>query len=85
MGKSSNKGYAIYNCQAVKLLVQVQAFLTTYKSRRAELILRDYERLTPRNGKYTKELKSARSRFEKAVLATTPGSTLPEQRLKIAD
>jgi hypothetical protein len=34
------------------------------KKRRAELILRDYKRLTPRNGKYTTQLLEERQAFE---------------------
>jgi len=43
--------------------------LRTYKPQRAQLILEHYIRLTPRNGKYTKELKAERGQFEQAVLA----------------
>ena len=39
--------YAIYNRQALSLLIQIQPYLQTYKARRAELIIRDYIALTP--------------------------------------
>jgi len=61
--------YAVYNRQALALLKQVSPFLKSYKKRRAELILRDYLKFTPRNGKYTVELLHQKKMFEKAVLA----------------
>lgn len=66
--------YAVYNRQALALLKQVQPFLRTYKAERATLILRDYVDLTPRNGKYTPELKQAREQFETAVLQIKAGT-----------
>jgi len=45
--------YVINNRQALALLEQVTPYLRTYKVLRAQLVLRDYLRLTPRNGKYT--------------------------------
>ncbi len=60
--------YAISNRQALRLLEQVQPYLRTYKADRCALILRDYLKLTPRNGKYTQQLKLARERFESTVL-----------------
>ena len=56
--------YAIYNRQALTLLEQVYPYLKTYKSQRAKIILNNYEKLTPRNGKYTEKLKIARKQFE---------------------
>ena len=64
--------YAVYNRQALALLEQVQPYLKTCKARRAEIILRDYLRLTPRNGKYTVEQLRERKAFEKRVLAIKP-------------
>lgn len=66
--------YAVYNRQALKLLKQIQPFLRTYKSARSALILRDYLRLTPRNGKYNGKSLEDRKRFEKAVLDIRPGA-----------
>ena len=63
--------YAIYNRQALELLDQIQPYLRSRKSDRAGLILRDYVRLTPRNGKYSPELLAERRAFEDAVLAVT--------------
>lgn len=66
--------YAAYNRQALELLKQIQPFLRTYKSTRAAMILRDYLRLTPRNGKYNVKLLRDRGRFENAVLDIKPGA-----------
>jgi len=65
--------YAIYNRQTLNLLEQVCAYLRTYKRERADLILRDYLMLTPRNGKYTDQQKAARACLESAVLAIKAG------------
>jgi len=61
--------YAISNRQALRLLVQIQPFLRSYKRFRAELVQSEYLRLTPRNGKYTPALLAARQRFETDFLA----------------
>ncbi|MCW8828592.1 MAG: LAGLIDADG family homing endonuclease [Gammaproteobacteria bacterium] len=61
--------YALYNRQAFNLLAQIHPYLKTYKVRRARLILSDYLSLTPRNGKYTDQLRLAREKFETTVLA----------------
>lgn len=68
--------YAIYNRQALDLLEQITPFLRTYKRKRAALILSDYVRLTPRNGKYTEAMLIMRQQFESEVLALK-GSTYP--------
>lgn len=60
--------YAVYNRQALNLLAQVQPWLRTYKADRCRLILRDYLKLTPRNGKYSVAAKVARQKFESDVL-----------------
>lgn len=65
--------YAIYNRQALNLLIQIEPYLRTYKAGRAELIIRDYLALTPRNGKYSEELRLARAEFESSVLSIKPG------------
>ena len=60
--------YAVYNRQALTLLEQIEPYLRSYKSRRVELILKNYIALTPRNGKYTDSLLKKRKEFEKTVL-----------------
>lgn len=61
--------YTIANRQALNLLRQIEPFLKSYKRLRVSLILRDYIRLTPRNGKYSPAVRSERRAFERAVLA----------------
>jgi hypothetical protein len=61
--------YAISNRQALVLLDQMSPYLKTYKSKRSKIILRDYIRLTPRNGHYTAEIKQARTDFEQEVMS----------------
>ena len=70
--------YAITSQQALALLVQVTPFLLSYKRRRAELALARYNSLTPRNGKYSRELRIERELFEQTFLGLrsvreTPG------------
>lgn len=55
--------YVVENRQALSLLQQIAPFLRTYKRKRAELVLRDYLRLTPRNGKYSPILRRDRETF----------------------
>ncbi|GAB5413151.1 MAG: hypothetical protein Cons2KO_07540 [Congregibacter sp.] len=64
--------YGVYNRQALQVLKQIDRFLRTYKAERSKLALRDYIRLTPRNGKYSPELKAARLEFERRFLAIKP-------------
>lgn len=60
----------ISNRQALSLLEQISAYLLTYKKYRAQLVLSNYRRLTPRNGKYTVEIQQQREEFIKLFLAT---------------
>ncbi|MES9938517.1 MAG: LAGLIDADG family homing endonuclease [Sedimenticola sp.] len=60
--------YSISNRQALILLEQIQPFIRSYKAKRAKLILKDYIRLTPRNGKYSAQLLIERGRFEEQFL-----------------
>lgn len=55
--------YSVTNRQAISLLEQITPFLKTYKLERSQLILQDYIRLTPRNGKYSQELHEQREEF----------------------
>src|SRR6185503_16418639 len=61
--------YAVWNRQSLKLLLQIEPFLRSYTRRRAELVLANYVRLTPRNGKYTQAVQIARQQFEAALLS----------------
>jgi hypothetical protein len=64
--------YQISSRQALELLRQIAPYMVSYKALRARLALELYIGLTPRNGKYTKELRAARDRFEAALLAIRP-------------
>jgi hypothetical protein len=62
--------YAITSRQALAVLEQIVPYLHSYKKKRAEAALKHYVLLTPRNGRYTAELKEARKAFESAFLET---------------
>lgn len=47
--------YTVSNRQALSLLEQITPYLRTCKRERSELVLENYLRLTPRNGRYTTE------------------------------
>jgi len=64
--------YTVSNRQALDLLKQIEPFLLTYKKYRAKLVLKNYLRLTPRNGKYTAEIRQKREQFIKIFLTTKP-------------
>jgi len=61
--------YRICNRQGFNLLVQVSPYLKTYKRKRAELVLKNYIKLTPRNGKYSPNLLAERKKFIKAFFS----------------
>ena len=64
--------WSIADRQALSLLEQVSPYLRTYKTKRVQLILENYVNLTPRNGKYTPELRTAREEFLQTVMAIKP-------------
>jgi hypothetical protein len=70
---SPSYAYAVWNRQALALLAQVEPYMRSYKGDRARLVLRNYVRLTPRNGKYTEAMRAERSAFEGALLALRAG------------
>ncbi|TDG15185.1 hypothetical protein E2F43_02825 [Seongchinamella unica] len=83
VGKISNKkaskpnhshsyAYGVYNRQALQLIEQIYPHLLSYKAERCALVLCDYLRLTPRNGKYTSEMIEERKRFECQFLSIKP-------------
>ena len=57
--------YKICNRQAFNLLTQISSHLKTYKRKRAELILKNYINLTPRNGKYSPKILRKKEKFIK--------------------
>lgn len=58
-----SKTYQIQNRQALDLLKQIAPFLKSYKAGRAAWVLDNYLRLTPRNGRYSDQLKEERGNF----------------------
>lgn len=61
--------YYIRSQQAFNLLQQVLPYLQTYKRKRAKLVLANYNKLTPRNGKYSKKILTQRKKFIKSFFA----------------
>ncbi len=59
------------------MLKLVSPYLKTYKAKRAKLILRNYIRLTPRNGKYTPAQLKARGIFIDKFLRLNPRRQTP--------
>ena len=71
---SQSMTYAVSNRQALALLAQIEPHLRSYKRFRARLVLEHYVRLTPRNGKYTAELRARRAVFEETLLRIRPAA-----------
>jgi hypothetical protein len=69
---SASAAYIISNRQALRLLEQISPFLRTYKAQRAQLVLQNYVKLTPRNGFYTRALERQREDFVKRFLNANP-------------
>jgi len=61
--------YVISSRQALAVLSQVAQYLRTYKASRARLLLDEYTSVTPRNGRYTPEQRTARQQFEARFFA----------------
>lgn len=75
--------YAISNRQALAVLEQVRPYLKTYKAKRAQMILRSYIRLTPRNGKYTPAQLKERAIFIEKFLCLNPRRQKPAIQVPI--
>ena len=58
--------------QALDLLKVITPFLRTYKRKRARLILSQYLKFTPRNGKYISTMLAKRKKFIDAFFAIHP-------------
>ena len=61
--------YSIASRQALALLRQLTPYLRSYKSKRADMALEHYTRLTPRNGRYSPVQLRDRRRVENSLLA----------------
>lgn len=67
---SPSWNWKIERRRAIAVLEEVTPYLHEPKKKaRAELILKDYTRLTPRNGKYTDEMRAAKHKFEDEFFA----------------
>jgi len=64
--------YAVTNRHALEVLRQVAPYLRTYKAERTAMLLSDYVRLTPRNGKYTAAQAAERDAFIASFFAIDP-------------
>ena len=67
--------FRLVNRQALSLLQQIQNHLRTYKRERAKLVLKEYLKVTPRNGKYTDSLLKRKGKFEKKFFEILPLNT----------
>jgi len=63
--------YVVSSRNALELLSQIGSFLRTYKAERTSLLLAEYRRVTPRNGRYSPALQVARSAFENSFFKIT--------------
>lgn len=63
--------YCVANRQALAILKQVHQYLRSYKALRSRLVIENFLKLTPRNGKYTAVLLAARRAFEQLFFATS--------------
>ena len=64
--------FHVSNRQALALLQQIRPFLKSHKAKRADLVLTDYLRLTPRNGRYTESQVQERETFAQKFFAIRP-------------
>jgi hypothetical protein len=55
----------------------VSPYLRTYKAGRACLLLEEYVRVTPRNGRYTPHQRAARQAFEQRFFANSLRAKAP--------
>jgi len=80
--KKHTMGYTYKICsrQAFNLLIQISPYLKTYKRKRGELILKNYIKLTPRNGKYSPKLLEQRKKFIKTFFSI-PSPSKEKSRL----
>lgn len=56
--------YVLTSRHALAVLARVAPYLRTYKAQRARMLLDEYLLVTPRNGRYTADQRSAREAFE---------------------
>ena len=71
------------NRQALELLRQVAPYLRSHKRERAQLVLDEYLKAVPRNGKYSPQLEAMRLSFENRFFAMTARSGGDHSRVNI--
>lgn len=65
-GHSPSWTWSVTNRKALEVLEKIRPFMREKKKQdRADLLLKNYVRLTPRHGQYTEEMRLAKERFEK--------------------
>ena len=69
---SDSYAYAVYNRQALQLIQQIAPHLKSYKAARSQLALKHYLQTTPRNGKYTADIRRRKARFEEEFFQIVP-------------
>jgi hypothetical protein len=75
---SPSFAYCVSSRQALSLLSQISPYLQTYKSARARLLLDEYLRVTPRNGRYTPEQRLAKQSFEDRFFSLSIRAKAPQ-------
>lgn len=65
--------YQVANRQALEILGQIFEYLQSHKAARARLVLKEYLRLTPRNGRYSPTQIQDREIFIENFLGIRPG------------
>jgi hypothetical protein len=77
--------YSVSNRQALAVLVQVVAYLRSYKRFRAAMAIEQYVALTPRNGKYSDKINGERLLFERAFLEITAAAVACTASVSVSD
>lgn len=67
--------YSASNRHALDIIRATQPYLQTHKRLRAKLVLENYLKLTPRNGKYTPAMLGKRERFIEKFFKIRPDTT----------
>jgi hypothetical protein len=77
---SPSYAYTLLSRQALLLLGQISKYLRTYKAKRARLLLENYLRVTPRNGRYTAAQRKAKQSLEDRFFAVSTRPILSRRR-----
>ena len=77
---SPSYAYTLLSRQALLLLGQISKYLRTYKAKRACLLLENYLRVTPRNGRYTAAQRKAKQSLEDRFFALSTRPILSRRK-----